>query len=290
MTQQTIIGVDFSGAKSRNSTWITETALQGCTLTVKCCYRPSANGTKAHEALEKRLLELPPTAVAALDFPFSIPRAFAARLAPNASIMPDVWRVIAHDIRDYDVFVKLCETFVQFYGEIIRRGDANFGGSFSPLKSVNPNMRPMTFHGMKLLHRLWTSDKGFRIPPLQLEANRNGPTLIETMPGVVLRSFGLPSTKYKGNDNQTERKEILTGLMRQLERNINLTLQLCNKEQKECIDNADCLDSLVAATSAAMCAMDESPLQSPREFVPQDEEIKNAQLEGWLYAPKPFQP
>ena len=221
MTQQTIIGVDFSAAKSRNSTWITEAVLQGCTLTVKGCDRPSTNGTKALETLEERLLELPSTAVAALDFPFSIPRAFAAQIAPNASVMPDVWRAVAHDIGEYCLFVKGCGAFVQFYGEMIRRGDANFGGPFSPLKSVNPNMRPMTFHGMKLLHRLWTSDKGFHVPPLRRQANRSGPTLIETMPGVALRSFGLPAMKYKDNDQQRVREEILTGLVTKVERNTN---------------------------------------------------------------------
>ena len=289
MTQQTIIGVDFSAAKSRNSTWITEAVLQDCTLTVKRCDHPSNNGTKALEALEKRLLELSPNAVAALDFPFSIPREFAAKIAPNAEVMSDVWRAVAHDIGEFGLFVKWCEEFVQFYGEMIRRGDANFGGTFSPLKSVNPNMRPMTFHGMKLLHHLWTSDTGFHIPPLRHRANCNGPTLIETMPGVVLRSFGLPATKYKGNDQQKAREEILAGLTPQLERNTSLTLRLCDKEQKECVDNADCLDSLVAAISAAIWAKDDSMLVLPREFVPHDEELNNAQIEGWIYAPKPAQ-
>ena len=69
----------------------------------------------------------------------------------------------------------------------------------------------------------------------------------------------------------------------------SLTLQIFNKEQKECIDNADCLDSLVTAISAAIWAMDESPLLLPREFVPHDEELNYAQIEGWIYAPKPAQ-
>jgi hypothetical protein len=289
MTQQTIIGVDFSAAKSRNSTWITDAVLQDCTLTIKRCGRPSTNGTKALEALEKRLFELPPTAVAALDFPFSVPWEFGFQLAPNASMMPDVWKAVAQDIGDYDRYKELRDAFVQFHGERIRRGDANFGGPFSPLKSVNPDMRPMTFHGMKLLHRLWTSDKGFLVPPLRHEGDHKGPTLIETMPGVVLRSFGLRATGYKGNNDHKERMEILAGLTRELKQHVQLSLQLRGEEKKQCIDNADCLDSLVAATSAAMWAINHLSLLSPRESIPPDEEFKRAQLEGWLYAPKPAQ-
>ena len=289
MTQQMIIGVDFSAAKSKNGTWITEAVLQGGTLTVKRCYRPSANLAKAHAALEKMLLALPSTTVVALDFPFSIPVQFAAQLAPNASNMPDMWRAMSRDVKQYDRFEKASEAFVRFHGEMIRRSDANFGGPFSPVKSINPNMRPMTFHGMNLLHRLWTSKKGFHVPPLRRESHRNGPTLLETMPGVVLRSFGLPSAGYKGRNDREARKAILDGLIHALKAGTSLTLQVHGNERKEYINNADCLDSLAAGVSAAMWHVNQSRLLLPRDSVPADEEFKRAQLEGWIYAPQPAQ-
>ena len=282
MTDTTIIGVDYSGAKADNATWKTEAALEGTTLKIKDCSRIKRKDLT--EFLER--LEGPGTIVA-MDFPFSVPRAFAEELLPNPTAMPDVWESVA-EIKEYSQFDELRKNFVEHRGELIRNGDAHFGGPFSPLKLVNPDMLPMTFHGMQMLHRLWKSQKRFRVPPLP-EDSRNGPTLLETMPGVLLRSFGLPAknykTKNKTNNSRPEdvREKILAGLKERF----GQFLQINDAERKKCLNNADCLDSLVAAIGAAEWIKNKSQFLFPRKSIPPSEELDLARLEGWIYAPKP---
>ena len=86
MTERTIVGVDYSGAK-RDVPWITTAALEGTTLVLQSCENI------CREDLIKRLRKLPTNAVAAMDFPFGVPLQFALELDPNASDMSDLWRV-----------------------------------------------------------------------------------------------------------------------------------------------------------------------------------------------------
>ena len=286
MAERTIVGVDFSGAQEKgnqSNTWITEARLHGDTLEIEDC-RPIQRA-----ALIEFLENLQEgDSVVAMDFPFAVPRKFAEELLPTAGEMPDVWRTVAENIKEYHPFKKLRDRFVERHGEMIRRGDANYGGPFSPLKTEgSPVMLPMTFYGMKMLHQLWQSEKGFRVPPLST-ANRHGPTLLETMPGVLLRSFGLPARNYKTKNKTNEghpennREIILSGL----EQKFGQLLHINGKERKKCWDNADCLDSLVAAIGAAMWAMNQSQFLIPHESIPHSEELDFAMIEGWIYAPK----
>jgi len=290
MAERMVLGVDFSGRGTDNATWVTTGCLRGEVLEVVECCRMARKREKAHSELEKRLLKLaeqPDNAVIAMDFPFSLPRKFAVELSPRASTMPDVWHTVAEDIKEYHLFKKLCDSFVVRHGEMMRRGDVNFGGPFSPLKTDGINMLPMTFYGMLMLHRLWTSGKKFQIPPLLLN-NTNAPTLLETMPGVLLRNFELPAKNYKtknqSNNNcpKDVREKILIGLKEKFGR----TLKISDHDERKCRDNADSLDSLVATIGAAMWAISESQFLIPRKSIPQSEEYDYAQIEGWIYAPR----
>ena len=157
MSMVKIIGVDFSGAQSDKNTWITEGWLNGSALHIERCRSIKRN------VLTDFLKTLGSNAVAALDFPFGVPLDFANVLAPGARTMPEVWAAVAD--KEYNQVDKLRHSFVERHGEMIRRGDAHFGGPFSPLKAVNPDMLPMTFHGMRMLHKLRKA--GFRVPPLK---------------------------------------------------------------------------------------------------------------------------
>ena len=306
MAQQSvnIVGVDFSGRETRNTTWVTEAVVQNGVLSISKCHRPSFKNPSlsrknAHDKLVKLLRELPNEAVAAMDFPFSVPRAFAEQLAPVSSRMPHLWCATAKI--DYKTFKTWVDCFIKTHGEMIRRGDAHFGGPFSPLKPEGkgpPTMRPMTFYGMKMLHRLWEANSPrFRIPPLP-DDGRTGPVLIETMPGVLLRTFGLPAEGYKDAPSNSgakkkkakeNRETILKGLEDKLRAGYRLSLKFPDRRLRDkCIEKHDCLDSLVAAIAAALWKLENSAILHPRVVIPPDEEIKNARLEGWLYAPKPL--
>ena len=283
MAERTIVGVDFSGAQGDNATWITKAVLQGETLEIKDCDRIKRRILT--EYLESLMDDA--DAIVAMDFPFSVPQKFAEVLVHNPSTMPDVWNAVAN-IKEYRQFDELRRKFVKHHGEMTRKGDAHFGGPFSPLKSVNPDMLPMTFHGMKMLNHLW--GKGFRVPPLRSDSHRNGPTLLETMPGVLLRCFGLPARNYKTKNKtnqghpENNREIILVGLEQKFGQFLHINPR--DRERKKCWNNADCLDSFVAAIGAALWAMNQSHFLIPRESIPQSEELDYAQLEGWIYAPK----
>ena len=283
MAGQTIWGVDYSGAKANNATWLTKAVLHGTTLKIKGCDRIKRK--ELTDSLET--LQDDADAIVAMDFPFSVPQKFAEELVPNPFTMPDVWNAVAN-IKEYCNFDELRRNFVKCHGEMIRKGDAHYGGPFSPLKTVNPDMLPMTFHGMRMLDHLWKLGKGFRVPPLP--SNLNGPTLLETMPGVLLRSFCLPARNYKTKNQSNERRpeDVREVILNGLNSRSEPTLQIPSQEQKKCINNADCLDSLVAAVGAAMWAMNKSQFLTPRESIPPSEELDAAQLEGWIYAPKPL--
>ena len=284
----TIIGIDFSGRVSGNTTQVTMAMLQGDVLQIQPCDPLPRRLPGTHDQLVKRLEQLSDTAVVGLDFPFSVPWAFGKKLARATgekfpSVMPDLWNIAAEIDGGYCSFKKLRDTFVRNYGEIQRRGDQRLHGPISPLKTGGPNMLPMTFRGMQMLHRLWTSERCFSIPPLP-QTERNGPTLLETMPGVLLRHLCLPAANYKkknktnGGDPWTVRWEILNGL----ETGSPVPLQIPDRMREEFIENDDKLDSLVAAIAAAMWA------QNPDRFRhPTDDELADARLEGWIYAPKP---
>lgn len=287
----TIIGVDFSGAEKSNSTWVTKGILDGNCLQIKWCWHPSRKREEAHASLEKLLRQLCRRAVAAMDFPFSVPQSFAKELANGATTMCAVWSAVAVGKMQYLEFGELRDKFVKRCGEMTRRGDGYFGGPISPLKTGGPNMLPMTFYGMQMLHRLWNSDCCFRVPPLQ-ESGRTGPTLLETMPGVLLRIFGLPAENYK-NKNKSNgycpkkvRREILNGLPGRVNDTAGLSMVILDQQRQECIDNADCLDSLVSAIGAAMWAKSPTDFLHPKDDAAPDGELQSARLEGWIYAPR----
>ena len=77
-------GVDFSGAKSDDRTWAARGVLDRRGLTLHEC-RPLRRAE-----LAEMLASLPGGSVAALDFPFSVPQAFARFWQPGATRMPDL--------------------------------------------------------------------------------------------------------------------------------------------------------------------------------------------------------
>ena len=283
MTSDTpILGVDFSGAKADKNTWVTRGVLSGSALTLEYCEPTPRAG------LADLLASLPGTAVAALDFPFSVPEAFARRWRPEAQTMPQLWEAAA--AMEFEDFLSLRDVFVAEHGEPLRRGDLYFPECYSCLHKTNPNMVPMTFRGMQMLDRLWQA--GCRVPPL-LDEGRTGPLLLESMPGAALRAFGLPFKGYKKGQHSTQlRRQILDGLAARS----GITLPNLAGFNDYCIGNDDCLDSVVAAVAACLWSQQRSLFRLPQDGTgnaprrggtpdPVGNELTAARLEGWLYAP-----
>ena len=88
----TIIGVDFSGARSDRNTWLTQGKLiDDCALLLDGA-RPIRRAD-----LYDLLFTVSTPAVAALDFPFGVPSLFARFLSSQRppSAMPALWRAVA---------------------------------------------------------------------------------------------------------------------------------------------------------------------------------------------------
>ena len=270
-----IVGVDFSGARSDDRTWTARGRLDGRTLELQSCAPVS------RAELERVLLSLPGDAVAALDFPFSVPQEFARFWTPGAIAMPDLWAAVS--MMELDDFWALRESFAARFGEkmtsqLKRRCDTFFTEAYSCLHKVNPNMVPMTFYGMQMLARLGRA--GCVVPPLEPPAEGKA-LLLEAMPGAALRAFKLPFKGYKNGVNAgIKRRQILDGLTGRS----GLLLPNLAEFSDGCLKSHDCLDAVVAAVTAALWARD--PRLFLRPALEQGEGPDSVSLlEGWLYAP-----
>ncbi len=281
-----IVGVDFSGARADSATWVTQARQEADGLRLL-----SSTPVKRAE-LTELLAALPGDTVAALDFPFSVPHDFALAWQPSARAMPPLWEAAAQ--MEFEEFLSIRDAFCSEKGEPMRRGDLYFPECYSCLHKFNPNMVPMTFRGMQMLHKLWNA--GCRVPPLP-DDGRNGPLLLESMPGAVINALGLPHKGYKNGQRQQElRQRVLDGLPHRSEVHVvNL-----GEFRDRCLESHDCLDSLVAAVAAALWLRDPSrfrrpgdtpggpPVNGRRQASPSAmamPELQAARLEGWIYAP-----
>lgn len=289
-----IIGVDFSGAvneRPKSKTWATVASLTGDTLEIEYC-RPVMR-----TELGDLLCTLDSGSVAALDFPFSVPLAFADAWQPHANTMPDLWRA-AHHVQNVSLFRERVDDFApKIENEVLRIGDMHVPGCYSCLHRVNPNMVPMTFEGMKVLHRV-TQARPFHVPPL-LPLVASAPVLLEVMPGAALAAFQLPYKGYKNGVNARRLKEeILDGLSGAS----GINLPNLSDYRSKCREDDNALDSVVAAVTAALWSSGKpfvgpsgevvttiKPPKSTRRASKEalgQVEADVARREGWIYVPK----
>ena len=285
-----IVGVDFSGAKADSATWVTRALLDDDGL------RLLSSEPMRRAELAELLSSLPTETVAALDFPYSVPQQFAEYWIPDTIDMPPLWRAAAE--MEFSDFLRLRDEFCSQHGEPMRRGDLYFPECYSCLHKFNPNMVPMTFRGMQMLHRLWSD--GCRVPPLE-DCGRTGPLLLESMPGAVINALGLP---HKGYKNGTRRDDLRQQILGGLEERSGVRILNLPDFRDRYLDCHDCLDSLVAAVAAALWVRNPGSFRRPgddgkaapaprstRRASPQAldmSELDAARLEGWIYAPRPI--
>ena len=290
MAERMVLGVDFSGARGDDDvgkTWVTRASLDmGDDSLILWSCKPISR-----KKLTALLMGLSNDAVVALDFPFSLPMAFAERLGCAEREMPALWQSVAP--MELDEFKAKAAGFT----ELLRVGDLHCANAKPCLKMVgNPVMINMTFRGMQMLHHL--RQAGCRVPPLD-DNECDGATLLEVMPGAALKVFGLPDG-YKGGQAAFENRR---KILKELPKRSNVTLLNLHDFRDECMFSDDALDSIVAAVVAAMCALDRDETQIKRpsndkisEYngkrsislgIVGKTEIEVAKLEGWIYVPYP---
>ena len=194
--------------------------------------------------------------------------------------MPTLWQTLAG--MSQAEFIAARNHFVASHGEPKRAGDRkHHPESYSPLHNVNPNMLPMTHAGIQLLHQ-WHQLFPLRwhVPPIPCPAPADETvTLLELMPGALLKSLTLPYKGYKRGQHSTQRR---TAILNGLALNSGIPLPNLDTVSENCLANDDCFDSLVAAVGAALWAQDCTRFRHP-----QPDELADAILEGWIYVPLP---
>lgn len=277
----TIIGIDFSGARSDRNTWVAQGRLTSDSALIF---------DEAEMTPRKKVLNLLATAstpaVAGIDFPFGVPQAFAGFLCAGDVIesMPEVWRVLAS--MSQDEFVAARDVFVERFGEAKRAGDnQHFPESFSPLHKANPNMLPMTYYGVKMLRKLHERHKGrWIVPPLNSPDETSGKTvtLLESMPGAFLKAIGFEFSVFK----RYKKARVALGnrrrILDELADRSGIALSNLSMLREDCLASDDCLDAVIAAVAAASWAKNPSRFRHPS-----CNELAMAKLEGWIYVSKP---
>ena len=278
----TIIGVDFSGHRDDRNTWLASGSLADDGALLLDSVQPVRRDDLYHT-----LVHMPTPAVAALDFPFGVPRAFAEFLSHRQypRDMADVWQVVsgltaAEFVDGRDKFVNQQPRLPLSEREPKRAGDlTHHRESYSPLHTVNPNMLPMTYEGIKMLQR-WHDEQPSRwhVPPLEpTGAPSERVTLLELMPGALLKSIGLPYKGYKKGRSALERRDQILGDLAEAS---HVALPNLDRVRMACRANDDCLDAVVASVGAAAWARDPSRFHHPN-----GDELADAALEGWIYVP-----
>ena len=273
----TIVGVDFSGHRDDRNTWVARGRLESGGALRLDSVQPARRAD-----LHDLLATFPTPAVAALDFPFGVPAGFAVDLSPKRPphAMPDLWRTVSG--MSAGDFLAARDRFVAASGEVKRSGDArHFPESYSPLHRANPNMLPMTYEGIRLLHR-WREahPRRWHVPPLEPPAPpARTVTLLELMPGAFLKAVGLPYKGYKKGRRASELREEITGALAAAS---GIRLPNLDSVRMGCHASDDFLDAVVAAVGAACWVKDKDRFRHPRP-----DELVMARLEGWIYVPYP---
>ena len=273
----TIVGVDFSGHREDRNTWVALGRLDAGGALRLDSVQPARRAD-----LYELLTTIPTPTVAALDFPFGVPADFVAHLAPKSSprTMPDLWKIVSG--MTAGEFLEARGRFVAAHGELKRSGDTrHFPESYSPLHVANPNMVPMTYEGIRLLHRWHENDpRRWHVPPLEPPPRpAQTVTLLELMPGAFLKAVGLPYKGYKKGRRSVELREKITGTLATAS---GIPLPDLDAIRMGCHASDDFLDAVVAAVGAACWAQGTNRFRQPLP-----DELALARLEGWIYVPYP---
>ncbi len=261
-------GVDYSGdmRDPRDATWLALVRLQGSALHVARLEPTGRHGLHAHLRDPDRLLMN--VEAIGLDFPFGVPLPFAEKLL--AGPFPDEgWWALARRLERLsrpDYLIALQE-FRDAAGEPKRLTDEQVGG-FSPLHRVNPDLGPMTYHGIRMIAE---ERSRYAIKPFETAQGR---LLLEVYPGGLLRRLAIGA----GDGGRASRKEAIIEAMEQLE---YLPLVFDEPQRKQCLAKRDALDAAIAARLAAAAVLSGEAERPADSLAPEDGQ--RIRLEGWIY-------
>jgi hypothetical protein len=263
-------GVDYSGdmRDPRQATWLSLVRLDEQRLRVVRLEATGRHGLQGY-------LRDPDTALMnaeaiGLDFPFGLPVPFAERLMGHP-FDEDGWWGLAKTLERMtrpDYLVALQE-FRDEHGELKRVTDEQ-ANAFSPLHRVNPDLGPMTYHGIRMI----AEDRSrYAVKPFE---SAQGRFLLEVYPGAFVRARGLTQGSAAEGDRR-RRQAILDALAK----SPYLPVDLGPPEAKACLERRDALDAVLAARQAAVAVLTREIDRSSEDLAPGSGD--RVRLEGWIY-------
>ncbi len=259
-------GVDYSGdmRDPKEGTWLALVEMRGEGLHV---VRLEPTGRAGLESqLRDSDAALMHAEAIGLDFPFGLPLAFAEALLGGP--FPDEgWWALARRMEKLsrpDYLVALQE-FRDAHGELKRLTDDRAGG-FSPLHRVQPDLGPMTYHGIRMIAE---ERSRYAIRPFE---RARGRLLLEVYPGATARSL------TSGPTDADEKPATIVAALRGAAR---LPVDMDPAMRGRCLGRRDALDAILAARCAAQAVLSGETERTPDELAPGDGD--RVRREGWIY-------
>jgi len=262
-------GADYSGdmRDPREATWLAVVELtQANRLHV---VRLEATG---RAGLQSRLRdadsELRQVEAFGLDFPFGLPLAFAESLL-GGPFPEEGWWALARRLERMSrpEYLIALQEFRDVHGEIKRLTDET-AKAFSPLHRVNPDLGPMTYHGIRLIAE---ERSRYAVRPFE---SAKGRLLLEVYPGGALR-------RLQGSESAPGAEERNSAFLSLLGRAEQLPVDLEEPLRRKCLERRDALDAVLAARCAALAVLGGETARSPEELAPG--EAERVRREGWIY-------
>ena len=260
-------GVDYSGEMRdpRDGTWLAVLELREDRLEV---VRLEPTGRSGLEGILRNAdSALPGVEAIGLDFPFGLPLPFAESLL-GGPFGEQGWWMLARRLERMSrpEFLMALHGFRDAHGEIKRVTD-EAAGAFSPLHRINPDLGPMTYHGIRMIAE---ERSRFAIRPFE---SAQGRLLLEVYPGGFLRKSGVINGSPKGGRASTA----LAALPR-LDR---LPVDIGEPHLDRCQRVRDALDAVLAARCAAAAVLGGEADDAAADLAPDD--APRVRKEGWIY-------
>ena len=284
-TMTTIIGIDYSGAKSDRNTWV---ALGRLTSDGALVF-DSAQMRRRSDVTELLATTSTP-AVAGIDFPFGVPLEFADFLNTSEGIrsMPEAWRIVS-DLRleDFnaarDAFcgpvwrTKASGRCKSLLGKFLASAQSQSQHDSDDLLRHADDARTQPkpgralacapVAGIRRCIRRSIKDRGYT-------SGNDAGCLSEVNRKPSIRDTRSPESLL---DRDERRNRILDDLSSKS----GVALPNLSELRDDCLINDDCLDAIVAAVAAACW------VRNPERFRhPNADELSTARLEGWIYVPQ----
>lgn len=261
-------GVDYSGdmRDPRERTWLAITVLRGDRLRVSRLEATGRHGLQGYLRDPDR--SLMNVEAIGLDFPFGLPTPFAERILGGEFPEEGWWALVRRMERiSRPEYLVAVQEFRDAEGEIKRLTDER-AQAFSPLHRVNPDLGPMTYHGIRMIGE---DRSRFAIRPFE---TAQGKLLLEVYPGGVVKDLTLDQ---KGTGSMARGQAILDALSAA----DYLPLDVDQSLARACLARRDALDAVIAARCAAVAVLTGEADRTPDELSPGEGE--RVRREGWIY-------